>query len=290
MPINLSQIKAIDVHVHAEVSCHDPEDPVMGQFFDAASAYFKAPRERPKMPEIVELYREQQIAFCMFTVDAECGMGAKRVSNYEIAEFAGQHSDICIPFASIDPHKGKFGAREARDLVENYGVRGFKFHNIAQNVSPSDRVGYPIYEVIDHYELPAIFHTGHSGMGTGMRGGGGMRLKFGQPILVDDVAVDFPDMKIILAHPSWPWVDESLSMALHKDNVFIDLSGWSPKYFAPQIIQYANTQLKKKMLFGSDFPLIHPQKWLDAARQVGFKDEVLPGIMKDNAARLLGLT
>ena len=289
MPINLSQIKAIDVHVHAEVSCHDPEDPVMGQFFDAASAYFKAPRERPKMPEIVELYREQQIAFCMFTVDAECGMGAKRVSNYEIAEFAGQHSDICIPFASIDPHKGKLGAREARDLVENYGVRGFKFHNIAQNVSPSDRVGYPIYEVIDHYELPAIFHTGHSGMGTGMRGGGGMRLKFGQPILVDDVAVDFPDMKIILAHPSWPWVDESLSMALHKENVFIDLSGWSPKYFAPQIIQYANTQLRNKMLFGSDFPLIHPQKWIEAARQVGFKDEVLPGIMKDNAARVLGL-
>ena len=289
MPIDLTKIRAIDVHVHAEVSCHDPEDPVMGQFFDAASAYFKAPRERPKMPEIVEIYREQQIAFCLFTVDAECGMGAKRVSNYEIADFAAQHDDICIPFASIDPHKGKLGAREARDLVENHGVRGFKFHGICQDVSPSDRVGYPIYEVIAEHKLPAIFHTGHSGMGTGMRGGGGMRLKYGQPILVDDVAVDFPDMKIILAHPSWPWVDESLSMALHKDNVFIDLSGWSPKYFAPQIIQYANTQLRHKMLFGSDFPLIHPDKWLKAAQNIGFKDEVLPGIMKDNAAKLLGL-
>jgi predicted TIM-barrel fold metal-dependent hydrolase len=127
-------------------------------------------------------------------------------------------------------------------------------------------------------------------MGTGMRGGGGMRLKYGEPMLVDDVAVDFPDMKIILAHPSWPWVDESLSMALHKDNVFIDLSGWSPKYFQPQIIRYANTQLKHKMLFGSDFPLIHPLKWLEAAKEVGFKDEVLPLIMKDNAARVLGLT
>ena len=62
MPIDISKIKAIDVHVHAEVSCHDPEDVVMGKFFDAASAYFKAPRERPKMPEIVEIYREQQIA------------------------------------------------------------------------------------------------------------------------------------------------------------------------------------------------------------------------------------
>jgi predicted TIM-barrel fold metal-dependent hydrolase len=289
MGIDLSKIKAIDVHVHAEVSCHDPEDPVMAQFFDAASAYFKVPRERPKMPEIAELYREQRIAFCLFTVDCESAIGARRVSNYEIAEFAAQNADICIPFASIDPHKGKLGAREARDLIENFGVRGFKFHHIMQDIDPADRTGYPIYEVIAEYGLPTIFHTGHSGMGTGMRGGGGVRLKYGRPMLVDDVAVDFPDMKIILAHPSWPWVDESLSMALHKDNVFIDLSGWSPKYFQPQIIQYANGQLAKKMMFGSDFPLIHPVKWLEAARQAGFKDEVLPGIMKDNAVRVLGL-
>ena len=121
-------------------------------------------------------------------------------------------------------------------------------------------MAWPIYEVIDEHKLPVIFHTGHSGMGTGMRGGGGVRLKYGQPMLVDDVAVDFPDMKIILAHPSWPWTDESLSMALHKENVFIDLSGWSPKYFPKQVIQYANAQLKHKMLFGSDFPLIHPRQ------------------------------
>jgi uncharacterized protein len=290
VPIDLNAIKAIDVHVHAEVSCHDPEDPVMGKFFDAASAYFKAPRERPKMPEIIEIYREQQIAFCMFTVDCESAIGAKRVSNYEIAEIAAKNDDICMAFASIDPHKGKMGAREARDLIENCGVKGFKFHGIMQDIHPADRVGYPIYEVIAEHKLPAIFHTGHSGMGTGMRGGGGVRLKWGQPMLIDDVAVDFPDMKIILAHPSWPWVDESLSMALHKDNVFIDLSGWSPKYFAPQIIQYANGQLKKKMMFGSDFPLIHPAKWIEAAKSVGFKDEVMPGIMKDNAARILGLS
>lgn len=289
MAIDVSRISAIDVHVHAEASCHDPEDPVMGAYFDAASAYFKAPRERPKLPEIAEIYREQNIAFCVFTVDAECGMGARRISNYEVAEFAAKNDDICIPFASIDPHKGKLGAREARDLVENFGVRGFKFHSIMQDVDPGDRMAWPIYEVIAEHKLPAIFHTGHSGIGSGMRGGGGMRLKYGQPMLVDDVAVDFPDMKIILAHPSWPWVDESLSMALHKDNVFIDLSGWSPKYFQPQIIQYANTQLRHKMLFGSDFPLIHPQKWIDAAKQAGFREDVLPGIMKDNAIRVLGL-
>ena len=172
-------------------------------------------------------------------MDAESSIGAKRISNYEIADLAAEHSDIVIPFASIDPHKGKLGAREARDLVENHGVKSFKFHGIMHNAHPADRMAYPIYEVSAEYKLPAIFHTGHSRMGTGMPGGAGLRLKYGQPMLIDDVAADFRDMKVILAHPGWPWADESLSMALHKTNVFIDLSGWSPKYFPPRVIQHA---------------------------------------------------
>ncbi len=287
--MDLSRIVAIDIHTHAEVSCHDPEDPIMGQFFDAASRYFKADRKRPTIPETIAHYRERNIAFVMFTVDMEAGTGVKRISNEEIAQFGRDNADIMIPFASIDPHKGKFGALEARRLVEDFGVKGFKFHPPLQNFHPADRMAYPLYEVIAHYKLPAIFHTGHSGLGTGMRGGGGVRLKFGQPMMVDDVAVDFPDMKIILAHPSWPWTDESLSMALHKENVFIDLSGWSPKYFPKQIITYANTQLRRKMLFGSDFPLIKPDHWITAAREAGFKEDVLPLIMKTNAMSVLGL-
>lgn len=288
--INPDDIQALDVHVHAEVSCTDPEDPVMGRFFDAASSYFKAPRQRPTMQETIDYYRAQKIAFCLFTVDCESGTGAKRIRNEEIAELARVNADVVIPFASVDPHKGKLGAREARDLIENCGVRGFKFHPPMQNFHPADRMAYPIYEVIAEYGLPAVFHTGHSGMGTGMKGGGGVRLKYGQPMLVDDVAVDFPEMKFILAHPSWPWTDESLSMALHKENVYIDLSGWSPKYFPPQIIRYANGQLSHKMLFGSDFPLIRPDVWIETARKAGFKESVMPKLLKENACRLLGLT
>ena len=287
--MDLTKLKAIDVHVHAEVSCHDPEDPIMARFFDATTKYFKTERQRPTIPETIAIYREQQIGFVMFTVDMESGTGVKRISNEEIAEAARDNSDIMIAFASIDPHKGKFGAREARRMVEEYGVKGFKFHPPMQDFHPYDRMAWPLYEVIAEYGLPAIFHTGHSGMGTGMKGGGGVRLKWGQPMLVDDVAVDFPDMKIILAHPSWPWTDESLSMALHKENVFIDLSGWSPRYFPRQVIHYANTQLRRKMLFGSDFLLIKPDKWIEEAVKVGFREEVMPLILKENAARLLKL-
>ena len=287
--MDLTKLKAIDVHVHAEVSCHDPEDPVMGKFFDATTKYFKTERKRPTIAETIAIYREMEIGFVMFTVDMESAMGVKRISNEEIAEAARDNSDIMVAFASIDPHKGKFGAREALRLIEEYGVKGFKFHPPMQDFHPYDRMAWPLYEVIAGYGLPAIFHTGHSGMGTGMKGGGGVRLKWGQPMLVDDVAVDFPDMKIILAHPSWPWTDESLSMALHKENVFIDLSGWSPKYFPKQVVQYANTQLKRKMLFGSDYPLITPDKWMKDAEEAGFREEVMPLILKENAARLLKL-
>jgi len=287
--MDLDKIVAIDIHTHAEVSCRQPEDPIMGEFFDAATKYFKADRKRPTIPETIAYYRERNIAFVMFTVDMESAHGIKRISNEEIAEYARDNADVMIAFASIDPHKGKMGAIEARRMITEYGVKGFKFHPPMQDFDPRDRMCWPLYEVIAEFGLPAIFHTGHSGMGTGMKGGGGVRLKWGQPILVDDVAVDFPDMKIILAHPSWPWTDESLSMALHKSNVFIDLSGWSPKYFPKQIITYANTQLRHKMLFGSDFPLITPDKWIEAAREVGFREDVMPGIMKNNAAKLLRL-
>lgn len=286
---DIEKLVAIDIHVHAEHSCRQPLDPIQAEFEAAANVYFRTGDKRPSIPETIAHYRALNIGFVMFTVDMEAGTGIKRIANQEIAEAAAENADIMCAFASIDPHKGKRGAIEARTLIEDYGVKGFKFHPPLQDFDPGDRMAWPLYEVIDHYKLPAIFHTGHSGMGTGMPGGGGIRLKYGQPILVDDVAVDFPDMKIILAHPSWPWTDEALSMALHKPNVFIDLSGWSPKYFPPQIVRYANGQLGDKFLFGSDFPLIPPEKWIAAYDEAGFKPALRDGILKDNAARVLGL-
>jgi hypothetical protein len=96
-------------------------------------------------------------------------------------------------------------------------------------------------------------------------------------------------MPIILAHPSWPWQDEALSICLHKPHVYIDLSGWSPKYFPPQLVQYANTQLKHKVLFGTDYPLLTPDRWLKDFASLEIRDEVRPLILKENAAKLLRL-
>ncbi len=286
--MNVADLVAIDTHTHAEVSCCQPPDPFGEEYDRAADRYFRSDR-RPTIAETVAYYRERRIGFVMFTVDAESHVGRRRIPNEEIAEAARQNADVMIAFASIDPHKGTMGAREARRLIAEHGVRGFKFHPTLQGFDPYDRMAWPLYEVIAEHRLPAIFHSGHSGIGSGMRAGGRLRLAHSNPMLLDDVAIDFPDMQIVIAHPSWPWQDEALSLCLHKPNVWIDLSGWSPKYFPPQLVQYANTLLRDRMLFGSDFPLIAPDRWLADFETAGFRPEVRPLILKQNAMRLLKL-
>jgi predicted TIM-barrel fold metal-dependent hydrolase len=205
-----------------------------------------------------------------------------------VASVAAANADVLIPFASVDPHRPN-AADEVERLVRDHGVKGFKFHPNIQGFFPNDRAFYPVYEAIEAAGVPALFHTGHSGIGTGLPGGGGIRLKYSNPMCVDDVAVDFPRMQIVLAHPSFPWQDEAISVALHKQQVYIDLSGWSPKYFPPQLVRYANTQLRDRVLFGSDYPMITPDRWLADFERADFRDEVRPLILKENAIRLLGL-
>jgi uncharacterized protein len=276
------------VHTHAEVSCRQTADANWQPYEEAANKYFKAGK-RPTIAETVAYYRELKIGLVMFTVDSEFNVGNKRIPNEEVAEAAAANSDMMIAFASIDPHKGRMGLREARNLIEKGLIRGFKFHPTLQGFFPNDRMAYGLYELIAHHKLPAIFHSGHSGIGAGMPGGGGLKLKYSNPIYLDDVAADFPDMTVIIAHPSWPWQDEALSVCLHKPNVYIDLSGWSPKYFAAELVNRANSQLKHKMLFGSDYPLISPDRWIQDFKEAGFKPEVHGLILKQNAIAALNL-
>jgi len=288
MSFNLDEVVAIDVHVHAERNQNEPQDPVTKEVLDAAAAYFGGHPPQPTAAEVADYYRERKMLAVIFNVDDEAGMGRRRLGSEEVLEAARANPDVLIPFASIDPHKGKLGVREARELIDA-GVRGFKFHPNIQAFWPNDRAFYPLYEVIAEAGLISLFHSGTTGIGAGMPGGGGVRLKYSNPMYVDDVAADFPDMDIILAHPSFPWQDEALAIAVHKPNVYIDLSGWSPKYFPENLIRYTNTQLKHKMLFGSDYPLITPDRWIADFEKLAIRDEVRPLVLKENAVRLLGL-
>ena len=279
--INASTLTAIDVHVHLE---HTGDATAA----DAAAKQYFGAGAQADWTALADYYRSRKMACVVFTVDERI-TGRPQVSNDAVAEFAAKNADIAIPFASLDPNRGADAVREAKRLVSEGLVRGLKLHPPLQQFFPNDRIAYPLYEVFAEARLPVLFHTGHSGIGTGMRGGGGIRLKYGHPMPIDDVAVDFPDLPIIMAHPSFPWQDEAISVCLHKAQVYIDLSGWSPKYFSPTLIQYANTLLKTKVLFGSDYPLLTPDRWMADFAKLEIRDEIRPKVLKANARKLLGI-
>ena len=285
--IDADAVEAIDVHVHTELT-RDGHDPLPPELRAAAVRYFQSDEPLPTVDDVAEYYRSRNMAAVLFTVDWEARSGRPQIPSEEVADAARANPDVLIPFGSVDPSRAD-AVERARRLIDEHGVKGFKFHPNLQEFFPNDRSAYPLYGVIAEAGLPALFHTGHSGIGTGLPGGGGLHLKYSNPLPLDDVAADFPTMQIVLAHPSFPWQDEAISICLHKANVWIDLSGWSPKYFPPQLVQYANTQLREKVLFGSDFPLLTPERWLADFAEAPFKDEVRPLILKENAARLLKL-
>jgi uncharacterized protein len=280
--MNALDLIAIDVHVHLE------NDESKNAANEAAKRYFGDSGADRDRYALAEYYRSRKIGCVIFSVDERL-TGRTPIPNDEVAAFAAENSDIMFAFASVDPMRGKAAVEEAKRLIAAGGIRGFKLHPPVQQFHPNDRLAYPFYEVLNEAKLPVIFHTGHSGIGAGLRGGGGVHLKYGNPMDIDDVAVDFPDMPIIMAHPSFPWQDEALSVCLHKPQVYIDLSGWSPKYFPANLVQYANTLLKHKVLFGSDYPLIAPDRWLADFQKLPIRDEVRPLILKENAMRLFGL-
>src|SRR3954467_7539004 len=273
MSIDVGKVVAIDVHTHAQVPRDADPDPITTEILDAAARPFRSDFPRPNAQEVADYYRERQMAAVIFCVDSEINTGEVPVSNDEVLEVAAANDDVLIPFVSIDPHRGKRAVSEARRLIAK-GARGFKFHPNLQAFFPNERLAYALYGVIEEAGLPALFHPGHSGMGSGLPGGGGIRLKYSNPMHVDDVAVDFPGMPIVLAHPSFPWQEEAISVAMHKAQVYIDLSGWSPKLFPPVLVQYANTVLQDKVLFGSDYPVITPDRWLADLEKTQIKPEL----------------
>jgi uncharacterized protein len=281
-------LAAIDVHVHIEVDGHGHLS-LDDELIEASARYFRADHDRtPTLEQIADLYRSLNMAAVVFTVDAATATGHPAISSEEIAAKAAEHSDVLIPFGSVDPRRAD-AVERARSLVADHGVKGFKFHPSLQAFAPNDLAFYPLWEEIESLGVPALFHTGQTGIGAGLPGGRGIKLRLSDPMLIDDVAADFPGLTVILAHPSVPWAASSISIATHKANAYIDLSGWSPKYFPADLVRAANSYLQDKVLFGTDYPLLTPERWLRDFDALDFKPAAKAKILKANAVKVLGL-
>ena len=281
--------KAIDVHVHI----HDARARALRGSearagIEAQARYFRKEAADVSLDEQAEDYRRRDMLAVLVNSTDVTITGLPAVPNDFVAEAVREHPDVFLGMGAIDPWQGEPARREVGRIKE-LGLHGIGELNPArQHFYPNDPRFYPIWAAAEEAQLPVLFHSGYAAAGSGRPGGGGVKLKYCQPMHLDDVAADFPDLTIISAHPSWPWTAESLAIARHKPNFFVDLSGWSPKYFPAELVQQVNSVIPHKALFGSDAPSMPLERWLRDFDALDLKPEVRQKIMLENALTIFG--
>ena len=226
-------MQAIDMHIHVPREPGLPEIEIEAELL----RYFRAPPPPSDPAEMADKFRELDLFGVIFSVDTTTNTGETPDSNDWVASIVNDHPEQFMGFASVDPWMGKAACYELERSVKELGLKGLKLHPIHQAFFPNDTRFYPLYEVADSLGIPVLFHSGFAGAGSGTPGGSGLKLKYSKPVpCFDDVAADFPNLTIIMAHPAWPWIDEQIAVALHKSNVFLDLSGWMPRFIPETLI------------------------------------------------------
>jgi len=279
-------MKAIDIHAHI------PRMPGLSEYGiePGLRQMFRMADESISIEKMVETYRAIDTKAVIFSVDAETETGDLPDPNDYVAQAVDSYPDVFIGFCSVDPRKGKAAVEELERSVLSLGLRGLKLHPIHQAFFPDDPAFIPLFAKAEELGIPVLMHSGYAAAGANAPGGGGFELAYSRPIPhVDSLAARHPHLTIIMAHPAWPWIQEQVAVALHKSNVFIDLSGWAPRYIPKELISEAGGRLRKKVLFGSDYPYISPVTWLEQFQELDIRDESRPLILHDNAARILNL-
>jgi predicted TIM-barrel fold metal-dependent hydrolase len=279
-------VKAIDFHVHLPT----PEwlDVSLEGYVEAAERYFRSKVARNTLEGLAREYTDLDLKAVLLAWDAETATHRPRLSNEFVAQAVKNYPEVFIGFASVDPNKGVKAVRELETAAE-LGLVGAKFHPSLQAFDPTDEKFWPIFAKCAELGFPCIFHTGTSGIGAGTPGGQGIRIDLCRPILLDKLAAAMPRLTIIAAHMGWPWHVELLAMAMHKTNIWIDTSGWAPRYIPPEVLRELKTRLQDQFLFGSDYPFIQPRRCLEEMAGLDIPQPVLDKLFIGNGSRLLGL-
>jgi predicted TIM-barrel fold metal-dependent hydrolase len=277
-------MRAIDVHVHPSTRGLDRD----------ACTYFR--RDLSDVPQSAEafaaLYKKHDVRAPLIGWHPSTVKEGSRNSNEHVIDLAARFPDA-FPgvLGSLDVHADDLNAvaRYAEDLARNAKVLGFKFHPPDQGFYPTERKLYPIWDVLQASGKPVMFHVGFTVLGANTEGGSGIALDYGRPVHLDTLARDFPRMKIIAAHPGWPWEQELVGVVTHKKNLFVDTSGYLAEQLPEIFLKAIGGRLQDKALFGTDFPYVDLEKALASFDRMNFKDSVKEKLLLTNAKALLRL-
>jgi predicted TIM-barrel fold metal-dependent hydrolase len=260
-------------------------------FIPAAQRMFPGKFEARPDSQIAEDFRRDDVLAIPIAWDAEHGAAGGLYSNADLAKLCADYPDVFLPgWGMVDPWRGRKGLEEIEHAIKNLGLLGIKYQPPVQGFSPADKQFYPIWDLLQSLGAPVLIHCGTTAIGAGEPGGLGFKLEHAKPVPnIDNIAADFPKLKIIAAHPGWPWTEELIAVALHKGNVAIDISGWGPKYIPAVLKHDMQRRLQDKVLFGSDYPGWSPGQCCDEWEMENFKPGIIEKLFYKNATRILNL-
>ncbi|HUY18179.1 MAG TPA: amidohydrolase family protein [Candidatus Binataceae bacterium] len=280
-------MRIIDLHCYPNT---EPWIRCQGPYVEALAKYWKREWTWKQEDEVVQEFAAAEVEAVLVALDLETIIGTPPCSNEYVKGMQSRHPERIIQaWAAVDPFKGATALEQARTAIRDLHMLGFHFHPIMGHFAVNDQRLYPLFETINELKAPVMIDVGTTGMGAGMPGGLGARIRHAHPSAIDDLAADFPDLTIIAAHPGWPWVDEMTAVALHKGNVFWEMSGWAPKYLPEQLKIDMRTRLQDKVMFGSDYPSIPYARLFKEWRELSYPDQTMEKIFHSNAERILGL-
>ena len=254
----------------------------------ARDVFYIRNRPQPLETFLLELDISGLDRAVLLPIDASTTRGCQIYSNELVAELC-EMSDRFIGFASVDPHQ-ESAVDNLEHAVKDLKLRGLKLSPPTQEFYPNDaELAYPIYKKAQSLGIPIVFHAGMSWEPRA-------KAKYGQPIHLEDVAYDFPDLNIVIAHFGWPWVLEAVMLALKYPNVYIDTSCLyfdNPKDFIAFVmtrqvpLSAIERSLRHKIVFGSNYPRVEIKNMVKAVKSLGLSDGCLKLIFEGNARRLL---
>jgi len=279
-------MRIIDLHCYPStqkwIDCQGP-------YVEALAKYWKRDWSAKTEEEVIGEFTEFGVEAVLVALDLEITIGTPPCGNDYVADMWKRNQGRVIQaWGAVDPLKDD-AAEDARHAVEDLGMMGFHIHPIMQHFAVDERRFYPLWETIAALGAALMIDVGTTGMGAGTPGGMGAKIRHAHPLSLDDLAADFPTMTIIAAHPGWPWIDDMTAVALHKANVYWEMSGWAPKYLPEALKRDIRGRLRDKIMFGSDYPSMPYERIFREWGEIGYPDDVLEGFYHGNAERVLGL-
>src|SRR4051794_28637883 len=255
----------------------------VGHYLDSVERYFGRRPEPHSIGELIALYEHLDLAGVLLGWDAQ----GREIDNAELARICRDSGGRFVGFGCVDPNRAD--ALDRLAPLPPLRPRGLKLDPPPQAVDPGDDRFTPFFDAAAELGLILLTHAGTSGLGAGEPGGQGLRIDLARPILLDRIAARHPAMPVVLAHVGWPWHLEAVAMALHKSNVFLDISGWKYRYLPEEVRREIPRRLRGQFLFGTDYPMFDPEACLSELDALGLPDAVAGAVLRDNATALLGL-